>query len=774
MKEIEYDGNLDMLSTAYDYDERFKYENEENNKLEGYDDFDNYYLKYIDKIYVEKIKIGIEFIFFICQLVESKDKKSFYTHTSFKNIIAIKDKKFNNLGEIEIKHDSKVDYIGEIKENNNEIIISLDNNLYKLSKTYNQLELIYPMSINNILQINKNEYIITNKNGTFKYQGSILNITKENLEIKEKKITDDKCNFGVFINERIIALAYSNRLILYNNNSKSIEKIFIYKDFCESCYAFFKSRFLMFFGTNKIENNILLFGCKNDKEYGFLIVDIENKEDNFIGTGNFEINSFFQIKKDKKAKVEAFSVEYDKKYTYFLVCGYDHNENKNKIKLYRFYLWKREIKFIKDIGIEENYLLTINNKKPVFKSIIENGYDNFIISNNEGETMKLNIMNLEKKIEIELEDEEQGNILLYDEYNAYIDRNYGYYSYVLKDVDMPKLLDFLNLEKISIEYMHQLENGYFIIVQKKNISVVFIEDNCISLCKNFEIGNSINCICEIKKSEVIIFRNDGLYKLVLPNDGKNIDSIRLERINDMKLNIFSNKNIYIVSCEIGTFKVSRDISLITYKDLNAQNKLCDEKYDIVEIIEINNQKFAILIDEKNLEIIDLYNSQNRYKIEESNNHFVLSKNCIISFKTKKDSNNHILICALERGILVVDIRLPLNKTISKIFESINNLKITCMCPFKKNIQEEKFCSYFLIGGITDNYSVKIDLYKVINSDEQYDNFSQIKFIKTVAYEDIRMTCITSMYQSLIDGELIISSDRGLFKLDLQEEEIEEE
>ena len=260
----------------------------------------------------------------------------------------------------------------------------------------------------------------------------------------------------------------------------------------------------------------------------------------------------------------------------------------------------------------------------------------------------------------------------------------------------------------------------------------------------------------------------------MPNDGKNIDSISLDRINDMKLNIFSNKNVYIVSCKIGTFIVSRDILLITYEDLNAQNKLSSEKYDIVEIIEINNQKFAILIDEKNLEIIDLHNSQNRYKIEESNNHFVLSKNCIISFKTKKDSNNHILICALERGILVVDIRLPLNKKISKIFESINNLKITCMCPFKKNIQEEKFCSYFLIGGITDNYSVEIDLYKVINSDEQYDNFSQIEFIKKVVYEDIRITCITSMYQSLIDGELIISSDRGLFKLDLQEEEIEEE
>jgi hypothetical protein len=56
------------------------------------------------------------------------------------------------------------------------------------------------MSINYILQINKNEYIISNNSETFKYEGSILKITKENLEIKEKKITDDKCNFGVFMN----------------------------------------------------------------------------------------------------------------------------------------------------------------------------------------------------------------------------------------------------------------------------------------------------------------------------------------------------------------------------------------------------------------------------------------------------------------------------------------------------------------------------------------------------------------------------------------------
>ena len=87
--------------------------------------------------------------------------------------------------------------------------------------------------------------------------------------------------------------------------------------------------------------------------------------------------------------------------------------------------------------------------------------------------------------------------------------------------------------------------------------------------------------------------------------------------------------------------------------------------------------------------------------------------------------------------------------------------------------EEKYCPYFLVGGIKDKIIV-VDLYTVLNSDEKYINCTSIEFLKTVVYEKERMTCITSMYQSVIDGELIIASDKRLFKLDIQEEEIEEE
>jgi hypothetical protein len=309
----EYDSNYDMVSTEYEK-ERFQRQKEENNKMENYNDFDNYYLKYIDKIKVEKIKIGIEFIFFICQLVKCKVEKSSYNQTNNDYKIIIKDKNFINLGEIEIKYNSKVDYIGEIKEKENyEIIISMDGNLYKLSKTFNQLEFIYAMSINEIIQINKYEYIISNKNGTFKYEGSIINLTKENLEIEEKKIKDKNCNFGVLINERIIALAYNDKLILYNNNSNEPEKEYNYENFCESCYAFFKSK--------------------------VLIVDVETTKEKFIETNDFEIHSFLQIKGNEEEMIKAFSEEYDKKYTYFLVGGYENK--KNKIKLY----FKKKLKF---------------------------------------------------------------------------------------------------------------------------------------------------------------------------------------------------------------------------------------------------------------------------------------------------------------------------------------------------------------------------------------------------------------------------------------------
>ena len=74
------------------------------------------------------------------------------------------------------------------------------------------------------------------------------------------------------------------------------------------------------------------------------------------------------------------------------------------------------MEFIKDIGIKNTDLFIINNintsfiygnKESRLQSIIQNKIKNLLISNNKGETMKLDIMNLEKEEEEEEEEERE-------------------------------------------------------------------------------------------------------------------------------------------------------------------------------------------------------------------------------------------------------------------------------------------------------------------------------------------------------------------------------
>jgi len=386
----------------------------------------------------------------------------------------------------------------------------------------------------------------------------------------------------------------------------------------------------------------------------------------------------------------------------------------------------------------------------------------------------MNLENKEEIEEIEEQEQENGNNLFYNEYNAYYDKKNGYYSYDLKEIDISKYF-----KDISIKNIYQLENGYFIIEHENKISVVSVEDNSIFLHGDFNIKDSITCISEIKGSQVILGQNDGLVKLVFSNS----DGVRKDKINDMKFNFLSSKtqndNYYIVSCDKGTFKVSNDILSINYNDLNDQNKISDKTYDLETEIEINKNTINIFIDKNIIEIIDINNTQNYYKMEESNCHYVKSRKCIATFKTKEDSNSHIFICATKKtneeqknGILALKIGLPINEEKLKAFEDTKDLEIVCICPFKQNIEEEAFSPYFLFGGINENNEVEIRLNKIIDSDEQFNNYISIEFIKTVVNDNERLDSSISINQSYIDGELTIFSKKNVYKLDIQDEEEE--
>ena len=171
----------------------------------------------------------------------------------------------------------------------------------------------------------------------------------------------------------------------------------------------------------------------------------------------------------------------------------------------------------------------------------------------------------------------------------------------------------------------------------------------------------------------------------------------------------------------------------------------------------------------------------KYIRGESNCCFVQSRNCILSFKTKEDSNNHIFICATKKtnneqknGILALNIGLPLNSSILEVFEDTIDYEITCMCPFNQNIEEETFSPYFLIGAINKNYEIKINLYKINDIDYQYENYFSIEFIRTIVYDKERMNSITSINQSKIDGDVIFSSYKHIYKSDIQDIDEDEE
>jgi hypothetical protein len=247
------------------------------------------------------------------------------------------------------------------------------------------------MEINLILKIKNYEYVISNNNGTFKYEGSILKMTKENLEIEKKKISDKKYNLGVLINERTIVLCNNkdnipfdkneDQLMVYNINEMKT-KFELPRGFSENCYALLSVKNYMIFEENEIENNMLLYYCKNDKKW----VVIENdyakllENDDF----NFEVICFLPIKINVEETINAFSEKYNEKYNYLLVGGYsryDNNFKENKIKLYIFTEYYNNIKKSKDIRIEKN---NIWSELPTIKNIIQINYKNIMINFIEG------------------------------------------------------------------------------------------------------------------------------------------------------------------------------------------------------------------------------------------------------------------------------------------------------------------------------------------------------------------------------------------------------
>ena len=132
---------------------------------------------------------------FIYNIISKENEITTSHKKKFKNVKHDK----NLLPLIENEINGRINCICEIKEEENYLIFSQNDKLYRQSNGSNNPKVIADIKIYLILQVSRNAYIISEDNGIYIYEGSILEITRKKLKIKEKKIEERKFNFGILI-----------------------------------------------------------------------------------------------------------------------------------------------------------------------------------------------------------------------------------------------------------------------------------------------------------------------------------------------------------------------------------------------------------------------------------------------------------------------------------------------------------------------------------------------------------------------------------------------
>ena len=258
--------------------------------------------------------------------------------------------------------------------------------------------------IKNIIQINKNIFIICSKNSILLMEN--LDINNDLIQLNKNTIYEKSYIGAIKINDNNFAFT-SNR-VLSNGEDKIIFYNLKFKKFIKEIkgYSFIESRNNL--STipipdkyNKTKNDKLLFcACKKyikSQKNGILLLklkiidnDINDIYKIFYKTGNFEVYCFCNISKFNNNIIIG-----NKKnnYTeYILIGGYDNYKRKGLIKLYEIIynedIEKIKLEYIQDIQIDK--IKNINSKsfegfkKPItcIEQSKENG--NILISSFDG------------------------------------------------------------------------------------------------------------------------------------------------------------------------------------------------------------------------------------------------------------------------------------------------------------------------------------------------------------------------------------------------------
>ena len=200
------------------------------------------------------------------------------------NLLSIFDK-FKKLL-FEIYYYSNISCICELK-NNSILFVGFDSDSYYLHKIYidktmkkSEEKKEISIKIKLILEIRNKEYIISCPEGTFYYQGNIMDITNNHL-CDENRISEECFINGKIIDEKILILINNKNnegcLLIYNLINKKKK---LYNDLLKL--------FLDNLHVIKLNNEIyILLSCEKTNEYSVLLFKLKN---------NGDINSVYKYK----------------------------------------------------------------------------------------------------------------------------------------------------------------------------------------------------------------------------------------------------------------------------------------------------------------------------------------------------------------------------------------------------------------------------------------------------------------------------------------------
>ena len=363
-KGIEYDKSLNInkiIKEKEDIENKYKKKEKEETVFSDLDIVNSKEISEYDIIKFKKIiashSNSADFLY--------KLSNGYYASGGNQREIYIYDEKFNKI-EVNLKY--KPNGICEIKYHDNKNILKI------ITYSYEYLSLIsyeshknsrpsiydYRISANNILELERNNYIINNEIAGYKSQ----NFADKNYY---EKIFNYTYYVGIKINEKLSAFTSNrvmpngkDRLIIYNFISGEI-------DYEIEGYSFSLSQnslLLIKIKDSLSEDKILICACKKYSSYqknGILLVNTRIKDnqdifDAFYETYYFEPYCFSQIllinnsTENKKKSGEIYDTNY------FFVGGFDQERGIGAIKLYKinfeYQAYNTTIRYIQDINFE--------------------------------------------------------------------------------------------------------------------------------------------------------------------------------------------------------------------------------------------------------------------------------------------------------------------------------------------------------------------------------------------------------------------------------------